>query len=231
MAVLTLLGLGLGLAGLVSCKPRSGPGQPAAAATVESPEALLDQVRYLQAETTQWYVVFGLESDGQWAPKLVAITPDKKRLENRVSAAAMLKPGDVFFTVKEPFMNRFRFTGIVKKEVLDERTQSKEMVYIAQYEDLKPNKSGTKYESQFGLPDARIQANAYYDRTAVLDIAQAGGERRKLKVEENSSFTLPSAAGEKSFLLKEVTDDAIVIEYGDDSGGRKLRSVPRLKES
>lgn len=192
---------------------------------------MLDQVRYLRAETTLWYVTFGLESNGEWAPKLLAITPDKKRVENKVSAAAMLKPGDVFFTVKEPFMNRFRFTGIVQKEVVSKRTNAKETVNVAQYEDLKPNKSGTKYESRYGLPDAEIQEHAYRDRTAVLDIAQAGGERRELKVEENSSFTLPSAAGEKSFLLKEVTDDAIVIEYGDSAGGRKLRSVPRLKES
>jgi hypothetical protein len=223
------LGLGLGLAAIVSCKPQPGQATAGQAVAGELPEALLDQVRYLRSETTRWYVPFGLESNGEWAPRLTGMGPDKKRFDNRVSAAAMIKPGEVFFATKEPFKDRFRFTGIVQKEIFNERTKSRETVSVAQYEDLRPNKSGTKYESQQGLPESDIEAHAYHDRTAVLDFGKADGERRELKVEEGASFPLPDGAGEKSFLLKEVKDDEIVIEYEDPAGSRKQRSFARIK--
>lgn len=62
------------------------------------------------------------------------------------------------------------------------------------------------------MPDAEIRNHAYRDRTAVLDFGKADAGRREIKVEEGAVFPLPSGTGEKSFLLKEVTDDAIVIE-------------------
>lgn len=189
--------------------------------------ALIDKLAYLKDESTQWYVTFGLESDGQWAPKIVAITPDKKRVENKVSAAAMLKPGDTFFADKEPFKGRFRFLSISKQVVHSKKTNSDEEVNVAEYEELKPNKKGLKYKSQYGLPEPEIPANAYYDRTAVLDLKAVGSEGKDFKVEEGTTFALPPGSEEKKYLLKSVTPEAIEVEYTDASGQKQTKSIPK----
>lgn len=60
--------------------------------------ALINKLAYTKDESTMWYVQFGLESSGKWAPRFVGLTPDKKtKLQNRVSAVEMLDIGGEFF--------------------------------------------------------------------------------------------------------------------------------------
>jgi hypothetical protein len=187
---------------------------------------LIYKLAYLKDESTKWYVEFGFESEGKWGPKLLGQMPDKKPFTNRVGAAEMLSPGDSFFIDKQPFQNRFKFLGIVQKEVTSKRTGLTQNVNVAEFEDLKPNKKGTKYQSQYGLPDAEIDANAYYDRTAVLDLQAIGESGKEFKVEEGTTFALPPSAAEKKYLLKSVTPEGIEVEYTEGSE-KKSVSIPK----
>lgn len=173
---------------------------------------------FLREETTQWYVTFGLESEGTWAPKLVAVEPGGKRVENKVPAANMLSPGDTFFRDGR-MADRFKFNGIVKQEVMSRRTNSVEEVSVAIFEDLKPNKKGLKYESQYGLPEPEIPSHAYYDRSAIFSIkGPAAGEPVELKVEELTDFALPPGSGKKEFFLKEIANDYVIVVHTDAAG-------------
>lgn len=188
--------------------------------------ALINKLAYLKDESTMWYVQFGLESGGKWAPRFTGLTPDKKRLQNRVSAVEMMEPGATFF--KEGAMaNRFKFTGIIEREITSERTGLEQKVKFAQYEELKPNKAGDKYESQAGLPDAELEAKAYYDRTAVLDLRAIGYEGKEFKVEERTKFALPPDAPEKNYTLKKVTPEAIEVEYADAKGETQTLEIKK----
>jgi hypothetical protein len=188
--------------------------------------ALVNKLSFLKDESTMWYVQFGLESGGKWAPKLVALTHDKKKLTNKVSAVAMLNPGDTFFA-EGTMAGRFKFTGMIEKEVVSERTKLKQMVKFGQYEDLKANKKGEKYESQYGLPDAQLEASAYHDRSAVLDLRAIGYEGKEFKVEERTRFALPPDAKEKAYLLKKVTPESIEVEYNDASGAPQTLEIKK----
>ena len=188
---------------------------------------LINKLAYLKDESIKWYVEFGLESDGKWAPKLLGQMPDKKPFTNRVSAASMLAPGDTFFVDKQPVQNRFKFIGIVQKEVTSPKTNLTQNVNVAEYEDLKPNKKGTKYESQYGLPDAEIDSHAYFDRTAVLDLQAIGEAGKEFKVEEGTTFALPPGAAEKNYLLKKVTPEGIEVEYTDAKGEKQTATIPK----
>lgn len=183
--------------------------------------ALVKKLAYVEDKSTMWYVQFGFESEGKWVPKFTGLTPDKKQLKNRVSAEAGLDPGATFFASGE-FANRFKFTGIVTRDFYSEKTKSSSPVQFAQYEDLKSNKKGTKYESRAGLPDADLVANAYYDRIAILDLKAQGNEGRKFEVEEGTKFSLPPGGAEKNYLLKKVTPESIEVEFTKDGTAQTL---------
>jgi Ca-activated chloride channel family protein len=181
----------------------------------------LGSLRYLNDENIMWYVQFGLESSGKWAPRFVGLTPSKKKLQNRVSAVEMLSEGDTFFREGE-FANRFKFTGLEEREVRSERTGLTMRVKIATYEDLKPNKAGTKYESQANLPDAELEERAYYDRSAVL---KSGDQ--ELLVEEQTMFKLPGDPSGKEYFLKAVTPTGVVVEAKAEDGKVISREIPK----
>ncbi|RYD64455.1 MAG: hypothetical protein EOP83_09715 [Verrucomicrobiaceae bacterium] len=167
----------------------------------------LDGLAYVRDESTMWYVQFGLESSGKWAPRFVGLTPDKKtKLQNRVSAVEMLKPGDTFFK-EGVFEGRFKFVGFEDREIRSERTGLTQSIKFALYEELKPNKKGMRYESQAGLPDAELEAKAYYDRTAVLKFGE-----QEVRVEEYTKFRLPGNASKMEHFLKKVTPQRVTIE-------------------
>ncbi len=192
----------------------------------KSVPALINKLAYLKDESVQWYVQFGFESEGKWAPKLLGRDPAKKDFDNKISALEMIQPGDTFF--KDGAMaGRFKFTGIIEKEVTSERTKLTQMVRFAQYEDLKENKKGEKYESQYGLPNAQIDASSYYDRTAVLELQAIGYEGQEFKVEERTAFAIPPDAPEKNYMLKKVTPESIEVEYKDASGATQTQEIKK----
>ncbi len=187
---------------------------------------LVDKLAYVKDESIQWYVTFGFEDGGRWAPKLEALTPDKKLVQNNVSAENMLTAGDTFFKDKA-FQGRFKFVGITKKMVHSDKTNTDSEVNVAEYEELKPNKKGLKYESQYGLPKAEIPNKAYYDRTAVLDLLAVGAAGKEFKVEEGMTFALPPGGEEKKYLLKSVSTTAIEVEFTDKDGQKQTKTIQK----
>ena len=182
----------------------------------------LDGLVYLKDESTMWYVQFGLESGGKWAPRFVGLRPDKKtKLQNRVSAVEMLSPGDEFFK-EGVFAGRFKFLGMEEREVRNVPRGLLQRVKFGLYEDLKPNKKGMKYESQAGLPDAELEAKAYYDRTAILKFGD-----KEFRVEEYTMFRLPGNASRKEHFLRKVTPQDVVIETKGANGEVITREIPK----
>lgn len=181
----------------------------------------LDSLRFAGAATTIWYVQFGLESGGMWAPRFTGMTADRKRLQNRVSAVEMLQPGDVFF--KDGAMaGRFKFLRIEEREVKSQRTGLVQRVKFAIYEDQRPGKAGTLYESQAGLPEAELESRAYHDRTATLR-----NRDQEFEVEEGMKFTVPGDPEGTEYLLKAVTKDRIVVEHTGPDGETVTREIAR----
>lgn len=187
--------------------------------------SLVDKLAYVKDESIQWYVVFGYADAGKWSPKLEAAVGGKL-IQNRVSAENMLSPGDVFFADKD-FKGRFKFIGISKKTVHSNQTNTDTEVDVAEYEELKPNKKGLKYESQQNLPKPEIPSKAYYDRTAVLDLQAVGASGKEFKVEEGTTFALPPGGEEKKYLLKSVSPAAIEVEYTDSAGQKQTKTIQK----
>ncbi len=183
----------------------------------KSVPSLINKLAYVKDESIQWYVEYGMDIDGKWVPKFTAVGVDGKAATNKVNYEEALEPGDIFFA-NGIFAKRFKFTGTVEREVTSERTQYTQQVKIAQYEDLKENKKGEKYESQQGLPRNEYAGAAYYDRTAVLDLRAIGYEGKEFKVEERTKFALPPDAPAKAYFLKSVTPEAIEVEVTKDDG-------------
>jgi Ca-activated chloride channel family protein len=173
-------------------------------------------LRFLRAESTLWYVQFGLESQGKWAPRLTGLTSDKKRLQSRVSAVEMLAPGDVFFA-DGAMAGRFKFQRIEERELTSERTGLKQAVKFAIYEDLW---TGAIRESQAGLPDAELAREAYRDRTAVL--RHKGLE---FTVFEGVEFTLPGEEESGKYLLLKVADDQATVEFTGPDGRKSIQVI------
>ncbi|WP_052573986.1 Amuc_1099 family pilus-like system protein [Haloferula sp. BvORR071] len=200
------------------------PAAVVAKPSSEVPEIFKDW-GYLRDESTKWYVTFGLMSDGMWAPKLLGQTATGQKFDNRVSAASMISPGDVFFLDKS-MAGRFKFNGIVRRTIHNDRTGNDEEMNVALYEDLKESKKGRRYESQEKLPENEIEAHAYYDRTAVFGLkAGADAEALEVKVEEGSQFALPPNSGKKEFFLREVAEDHVTVEQTDGSGVKQSYTI------
>ena len=188
---------------------------------------LLNSLRFVEEEHTSWYVQFGYESDGKWAPKLVGVSSTGQRFGNRTSGEGLLlEPGDIFFNDLS-MAGRFKFIGFSERDVTSEMTKITQTVKIALFEDLKPNKAGVRYESQQPLPRARIDASAYHDRTAVLELAIPGFDGMEFKVEERTWFSLPPGAGENRCFLAEVLPDRIVVEMEKKDGTKEARVIAK----
>jgi hypothetical protein len=179
----------------------------------------LAALRYVRDESAMWYVQFGMESGGKWLPKMVARAADGKMQLNNMSALNMLSPGDNFFK-EGPMAGRFKFLGFTERQVTSERTKLTNNVKFAEYEDLKHNKKGERYESQYGLPDAQLTQSAYYDRTAVMEF-----EGTEFKVEERTKFSLPPGGEDGEFFLKQVTPERIVVEFAGADGKSVVRAI------
>jgi hypothetical protein len=65
------------------------------------------------------------------------------------------------------------------------------------------------------------------DRSAVLTLKAIGEGANQFKVEENTSFSLPSGQPEKPFKLLKVTAESIEVEYPAVDGSRATVVIPK----
>lgn len=187
---------------------------------------LVAKLSYVKDESKRWIVEFGFETSGQWLPKVKTGLNDKGP-NNRVDFSAGLEPGAIFFAKEGALQNRFKFIGIEERTELNPRLKINETLRYGIFEDQKPNKLGLKYEIPNRLPKAQRENFAHYDRTAVLDLQALGLNGNEFKVEERTNFALPPTAKEKAYYLKEVTPEALVVEWKDKEGKTQSVSIPK----
>lgn len=183
----------------------------------KSHPSLIAKVMYQSDESLEWFLEPGIDDGaGNFAFKYA----DGKKGQNRVSAAEMAKPGDIFFKAA-PMAGRFKFLSSEKRQEVNPRTHAPEDRTYVKIEDQKENKKGKVYEIPTNIPDGIKPQFYQYDRTAVLTLEALGESGKQFKVEENTRFSLPPGSDKKDYLLKSVTPEKIEIEYPDGSGGTK----------
>lgn len=194
----------------------------------KDPEADLVHLAFVKSAATKWYVQFGFESEGKWSPRFTGMTPLGKRLQNKVSAMEMLSVGDVFFGEGTIMAGRFKFTGMVERDIVSKRTNLQQRVKIAQYEDLRGLVPGRLCESQSGLPEADLESMAYQDPTAVFEFSPDEGEKKTFEVQVGERFSLPPGEAQQRYLLKSMDGGSATLEYLDQAGQAKTSTL-RLK--
>jgi hypothetical protein len=175
--------------------------------------SLINKLTYVGEESVQWVLRPGFESAGG----SFTFTYGAGKEQNRVSAANPVPPGGVFFE-QGAAMGRFKLLGSEKRRVMNQSIQAEEDVTFVRIEDQKPNKKGIVYEIPASFRVADQRKHARFDRTAVLTLAALGLADHEIKVEENTSFSLPIGDSKKPYKMKEVTPTRIVIEFTGEDG-------------
>lgn len=182
---------------------------------------LVAKLSYIKDDSLEWVVQFGMESGGKWFPKYL----DGNKVKTKVGFANGLEAGGLFFD-SDPVNGRFKFIEIQEREVFNKRLNSMEKLRIAIFEDQKDNKKGDKYEIPNRVPKMNMPDFYHYDRKAVLDLQALGFGGSEFTIEERRKFALPPDAESKDYLLKEVTPEAIVVEWSKD-GETQSVTIPR----
>jgi hypothetical protein len=118
--------------------------------------------------------------------------------------------------------DRFKLKSVSEKEVTNEATKLTTKNDFAVIEDLAPNKK-EEFEIPRNPKSKERPGTVRYDRTATLVLNAVGEEGKEFKVQENTTFSLPSSKGDKAYLLKKVTSAAITVEYKDAEG--KIQTI------
>lgn len=186
--------------------------------------ALVDKVKYAKNNSVMFLLKFtSVIGDNQYQFKYI---DSKDRKEYRSgNAGGFVQPGENLFT-DGPAKNRFKLVKTEMRQEKNERTGVVSDVLWAVIEDQKENKKGKLYEVPKRPIDHEIQKFYHYDRDAVLELAAAGHEGKQVTITENHTFSLPFGNdAKKDYLLKEVNDGDLTIEYKDASGQTKTRTI------
>lgn len=185
---------------------------------------LIAKLKYVTDDSFRWIILPGTPITEKLTPKLEAGMPVlEPPVKMRVGFADAIKEGEIFFKEgDERFVNRFKYLGVEERDVRNERLNINQKVTFAKFEDQKDNKKGLVYEFPVSIPRAEREGLSEYDRFAVLDLRALGLAGNDFRVEERRHFALPPDAEEKTYYLKEVTPEKIVVEWKD---GEETRSV------
>ena len=191
----------------------------------ESYPALITKLSYEGDESVQWVLRPGFPAG---EAGYTFTYNDTTGATNKTGAANPAQPNDLLFA-EEPMKGRFKYLGFEEREVVDERTNSNVKKKFVMVEDQKPNKKGMKYEipGAFRKNKAEMEKNSKYDRTAVLSLEALGEDGKEIKVEENSTFALPTDAKEKNFKLVKVTPEAITVEMTVKDGTKSTYTISK----
>lgn len=182
---------------------------------------LVAKLKYVRDDSYEWLVEFGGEISGSWTPKVL----DGSGKKNRVSFSNALNPGDIFFSDESGdgiLAKRFKFLRLEDREEKNERLNIVEKLRYAIYEEQKENKKGRVYEVPNRMPRAERPTWIHYDRKAVLELNALGEAGTEFTIEEMTNFSLPPGGDDKKYLMKEITPEAITVEWTVDD---KTRSV------
>lgn len=190
---------------------------------------LIAKLMYVRDESLAWVVMPSFESSGSFPFRYV----DSKGQTNKTGPEGAA-PDSLFFP-KEPMANRFKLLGHEVRRILDKKINIERDQTIVRVEDQRPNKKGLVYE--IPSPFDRDRANDFqqFDRTAILSLEAIGKQGVEFKVEENTTFSLPSDAAKDDYKVAKVTPESIEVEYTDAAGNKKSvqiskGSLPNLSE-
>jgi hypothetical protein len=184
---------------------------------------LVAKLTYVKDESVTWVLRPGYGSNGKFPFNY----EDNKGRRNRITAAEMIGPDEIFFK-EDPAKDRFKLLGQELRKELNPRTNIEMEITVVRIEDQRYNKKGTVYEFPSPLQDdARKNLHLKHDRSAVLSLEAIGLGGQEFTVEENTAFALPADAPSKDYHLKSVTPDAIVVEYTDAQGSRQTVEIAK----
>jgi hypothetical protein len=191
---------------------------------------LLAKLMFIKDESMWWVLRPGFGTEG----KFPLTYQDARGQNNKIPLGGVVGPGELFYE-KGAAAARYKLLGHeVRKELNKKINVEEERTYV-RIEDQRPNKKGMVYEFPSPLSEERAKEHLKFDRTAVFSLEALGQSGTEFKVEENTTFALPPDSAKKDYLLKSVTPNSVVVEYGDAKGGRKTveiskGSMPTLKD-
>ena len=186
---------------------------------VKSHPTLIEKLMYVGDETLEWVVLPGYKDEqGAFGFKYYDVNRQTNAKQtNRTGAANPVAPGALFFGAGV-MQNRFKLLGSETRREHDNKINIDRDVTMARIEDQKPNKKGTIYEFPAPLNDQRAPDFKKFDRTAILSLEALGEDGQTFKVEENTTFGLPSSSATKNYRVLEITPESIEIERTDADG-------------
>jgi hypothetical protein len=185
--------------------------------------ALINKLVYEGDESINWVLRPGFDTDGGFG---FAYRDDKGGAA-KVPAGGVVKPGEIFFA-DDPVKGRFKLLGFEERTVKNERTNSEQKFKFVRVEDQRPNKKGKIYELKQSFRDPQeLPLYSQFDRSALLKLDALDQRANTFKVEENTTFGLPSNSDKKDYLLKSVTPEKIEVEYTAPDGSKKTIEIPK----
>ncbi|MDP3852011.1 MAG: thrombospondin type 3 repeat-containing protein [Luteolibacter sp.] len=184
--------------------------------------ALIAKLMFAKDESLTWVLRPGYGSEG----KFPFTYEDAKGGKNRITAAEMVAPGELFFN-KAPMKNRFKLLGSEVRKEVNKKINIEMDVTIVRIEDQRPNKKGVVYEVPSPLSDERKNEHLKYDRSAVFSLEALGRAGKEFKVEENTAFALPPDSAKKDYFLKTVSPESVIVEFTDASGARQTVRIAK----
>jgi hypothetical protein len=184
---------------------------------------LITKLTYVADESRTWRLEFSSDiGAGQYQFKYVDRDATGRAGANRTDFIAA---GAKFFVDGTAAVNRFELVEVTDVQKENPTTGTVETVKIARVRDLKPNKNNEVFE----VPRQMRNRGAYdrQDRSAVLVLKAVKEGANQFKVEENTSFSLPSGQTEKPYKLIKVTPESIEVEYPAADGSRATIVIPK----
>jgi hypothetical protein len=185
--------------------------------------ALINKLVYVGDESVNWVLRPGFDAEGGFGFSY----RDTKGGANRIAAGGVVKPNETFFA-DGVMKDRFKLLGSEQRMVKNERTNSEQPFKFVRVEDQKPNKKGKIYELKQSFRDPEeLPVYSQFDRSAVLKLEALDQGGTEFKIEENTTFGLPSNSEKKDYLLKSVTPEKIEVEYTAPDGSKKTIEIPK----
>jgi len=188
---------------------------------------LIAKLTYLSQEVKEWLLTYSMDL-GPKQNQFKFLHQDVQGKQFGMGMNQMAGPGDMLeFKDPGPGDGRFKLLRIEEREEMNDRIKVLEKNKFAIIEDQKENKKGDVFEVPRKMPKAVQRQHIRRDRKASLELRAIGFTGKPFVVEERRAFALPPGAAEKKYFLKEVTDEAVVVEVMGEGGQKREVVIPK----
>ncbi len=184
--------------------------------------SLIAKLMYVKDDSVEW-TLRPSYGTGQDLPFIYLQTASKAK--NKTDPGPQIAPGGTFFE-KGLMAGRFKYVKSELRKEFNKRVNTDQEITYAIIEDQKANKKGKLYELPAPLSDVMAMEYKQYDRSAVFTLEAQGNSGKEFKVEENTTFSLPNKKdGKQEYLVKEVTPNAVTVEYTNATGVKQTYEI------